>query len=49
MLKYFVNVLEQIPRLPLRRDVDFSIDFMPRVAPISKIPYKMSIPKLKEL
>ena len=32
-----------------RRDIDFSIDLMPGVVPVSKTPYKMSIPELKEL
>jgi hypothetical protein len=32
-----------------QRDIDFSIDLVPGVAPISKTPYRMGTPKLKEL
>jgi hypothetical protein len=49
VLKEFEYVFQEIPRLPLKRDVDFSINLMPRAAPISKAPYRMSTLKLKEL
>jgi hypothetical protein len=35
--------------LPPRREIDSSIDLVPGVAPVSKTPYQMSTPKLKEL
>jgi hypothetical protein len=41
--------LQEIPRLPPRREIDFSLDLVPGVSLVSKIPYKMSIPELKEL
>jgi hypothetical protein len=49
VLKYFEDVFKEIPRLPPKRDIDFSINLMPREAPVSKTPYRMSTPKLKEL
>jgi hypothetical protein len=49
ILEYFEDVFREIPRLPPRRDIDFSINLIPRVAPISKTPYIMSTPELKEL
>jgi hypothetical protein len=41
--------LEELPGMPPDRDVEFVIDLLPRTAPISKWPYRMSIEKLKEL
>jgi hypothetical protein len=35
--------------LPPRREIDFSIDLVLGAAPVSKKPYRMSTPKLKEL
>jgi hypothetical protein len=35
--------------LPPRREIDFSIYLVPRAAPVSKTPYRMSTPELKEL
>jgi hypothetical protein len=49
VLKEFEDVFKEIPRLPPKRDIDFSIDLMPGVAPVSKTPYRMSTPELKEL
>jgi predicted aspartyl protease len=39
----------EIPELPPRREIDFSIDVLPRSTPISKSPYRMSLPELTEL
>jgi hypothetical protein len=41
--------LDEIPKLPPRRDIDFSIDLLPGSTPISKEPYQMSLPELIEL
>jgi hypothetical protein len=49
VLKYFEYVFKEIPRLPPKRDINFSINLMFGVAPISKTPYIMSTPELKEL
>jgi hypothetical protein len=35
--------------MPPDRKVEFVIDLLPRAAPISKRPYRMSIEELKEL
>jgi hypothetical protein len=49
VLQEFEDVFQKIPRFPPRREIDFSIDSVPGVAPVSKTPYRMSTPKLKEL
>jgi hypothetical protein len=49
VLKEFEDVFKKIPRLPPKRDIDFSINLMPGEAPVSKTPYRMSTPELKEL
>jgi hypothetical protein len=41
--------VDEILELPPRREIDFSIDLLPSSAPISKMPYRMSLPKLIEL
>jgi hypothetical protein len=40
---------EEVPRLPLKRDLEFSIDLMPGAVPTSRVPYRMSAPELLEL
>jgi hypothetical protein len=49
VLKEFKDVFQEVLALPPRRDIDFSINLMPRAALVSKAPYIMSTPKLKEL
>ena len=34
----------EIPGLPPKRDIDFTIELVPGEAPVSKTPYKMSTP-----
>jgi hypothetical protein len=41
--------LEELPEMPLDREVEFVIDLLPESAPISKRPYRMSVEELKEL
>ena len=41
--------LKEIPGLPLKRDLDFSIELTPGSVPYSKPPYCMSAPELVEL
>jgi hypothetical protein len=41
--------VDEIPELPLRREINFSIDLLPSSVPISKAPYRMSLPELTEL
>jgi hypothetical protein len=40
---------EEVPGLPPRRDIDFSIELAPGVVPVSRTPYQMSTPNLVEL
>ena len=49
VLKEFEDVFREIPGLPPKRDIDFSINMIPRAMPVSKTPYRMSTPELKEL
>ena len=49
VLKYFEDVFKEIPGLHPKRDIDFSINLMPGVAPMSKTPYRMSTLEMKEL
>jgi hypothetical protein len=41
--------VDEIPELPPRREIDFSIDPLLGSAPISKAPYWMSFTELTEL
>ena len=41
--------LDEIPGLPPKRDIDFTIELVPGAAPVSKTPYIMSTPKILEL
>jgi hypothetical protein len=41
--------LEEVLGLPLRRDIDFSIELTPGVIPASRTPYRMSTPELVEI
>jgi hypothetical protein len=49
VLKDFKDVFQEVPGLPLKRDIDFSVNLMPGATPVSKTPYRMSTPELKEL
>jgi hypothetical protein len=49
VLRDFEDVFREIPRLPPKRDIDFSIDLVLGAAPMSKIPYRMGTLELKEL
>jgi hypothetical protein len=41
--------LEEVPGLPPRRDIDFSLELAPGVVPMSRTPYRMSTPELVEI
>jgi hypothetical protein len=49
VLKEFEYLFQEVPRLPPKRDIDFSVNLMPRAAPVSKAPYRMSTLELKEM
>ena len=50
VLKEYVDVFpEEIMGLPLKRELDFTIELVPGVVPSSKAPYKMNILELNEL
>jgi hypothetical protein len=49
VLKEYKDVFGEFLGFPPNRDIDFSIDFMPRVSLVSKNPYRMSTLELKEL
>ena len=50
ILQEFGNVLpDEIPRLPPKRDINFTFDLMQGKAPVSKTPYRVSMPDLLEL
>jgi hypothetical protein len=49
VLKEFGDVFKEILGLRPKRDIDFSINLIPGEAPVSKTPYRMSTPELKEL
>ena len=39
----------EIPRLPPKRDIDFTIELVPGATSVSKTPYRMSTPHILEL
>ncbi|WVZ64658.1 hypothetical protein U9M48_014152 [Paspalum notatum var. saurae] len=46
----FLDVFpEELPGLPLDRDVEFAIELVPSTAPVSRRPYRMAPDELKEL
>jgi hypothetical protein len=49
VLQEFEDVFQEIPGLPPRREIDFSIDLVPGAALVSKTSYRMRTPELKEL
>ena len=50
VLREYVDVfLEKIPGLPLKRELDFTIELVPGVVSRAKAPYRMNILELNEL
>ena len=46
----FVDVFpDELPRLPLERELDFTIEMKLATEPIARMPYWMSTPELQEL
>jgi hypothetical protein len=48
-IKEFEYVFKKLLGLPPKRDIDFSINMIPGATLVSKTPYRMSTPELKEL
>ena len=40
---------KELPGIPLKREVDLSIEIVPGTAPVSRAPYRMALAELKEL
>ena len=50
VLQEFLDVFpDEIPELPPKRDIDFTIELVPGAAPVSKGPHRMSTPEMLEL
>lgn len=50
VIKEFTDVFpEEIPGLPPKRDIDFTIELIPGASPVSRTAYRMSVPELTEL
>lgn len=50
VVKEYLDVFpEELPRLPPKRDLEFSIDLLTKTTLISKAPYRMAPTELKEL
>eukprot|EP00253_Pinus_taeda_P011491 PITA_11491 len=50
VVQEFADVFpEEIPGLPPKRNIDFTIELIPDAAPVSRAPYRMSVPELTEL
>ena len=50
MLQEFSDVFpDEIPGLPPKRDIDFTIELVLGAAPVSKTPYRMSTPEMLEM
>ena len=48
MLQKFQGVFPKVPRLPPKRDIDFTINMVPGTMLVSRDPHIMSTPQLKE-
>ena len=50
VVREFPNVFpEELPGIPLEREVDLFIEIAPRTVPMSRAPYRMAPTELKEL
>jgi hypothetical protein len=49
VLEDFEDIFKEVLGLPPKRDIDLSINLMSGAALVSKTPYRMSTPELKEL
>ena len=44
VLRNIQGVFPKVPRLPPKRDIDFTIDMVPRTILVSRDPHRMSTP-----
>ena len=50
VVRVFTDVFpKELPGIPLEREVDLSIEFVPGTTPMSRAPYRMALAELKEL
>ena len=50
IVREFLDVfLEELPGIPLEREVDLSIEIVPGISPVSRAPYRMALVEFKEL
>ena len=50
IVREFLDVfLEELPGIPLEREVDLSIEIVPGTTPVSRASYRMALAELKEL
>ena len=50
VVREFLDVfVEDLPRVPPKREIDFEIDLLPDMQPISILLYRMAPAKLREL
>jgi len=49
VVQEFPEVFQEVPGLPLDREIEFTIELLPSTAPISKAPYLMAPAELVEL
>lgn len=50
VIREFTDVFpEEIPVLPPKRNIDFTIELVPGTTPVSRAPYRMSVPELTEM
>ena len=49
MKEFSEFLLDDLPRIPPEREIDFCIEFLPDTNPISILPYRMAPAELKEL
>jgi hypothetical protein len=50
VVREFADIfLKELPRMPLERDLEFTIDLKLGTKPIARMPYRMSTPELQDL
>jgi hypothetical protein len=50
VVREFTDVFpEELPKILLERELEFTIDLKPGTGPIARIPFQMSTPELQEL